>query len=1400
MFRVTTIIAVLFLSLVSMSAQRWEEATLPAPYDEGFYLDIYFLPDNPLKGWACDKDSGYVVRTVDGGQTWTGSRAGPDTSSCHLEYIQFFSNGIGYTSGPCGLFKSLDDGATWTQIDLPDTVFQIWGAWFKTANEGWVTGGGCGFNAFLHTTDGGATFNVFIDTVQNRSNLSDPLWQNDMPAGEVLAIGNGTLWKSTDDGDTWAVESNTGTTHPWHEEITRSGNTIMVACATSNCAPFDYAGGGARFSLDGGQNWNAFEAGADMYGAFLVTNRIGWVAGINGNVWATENAGQDWELRNCGLDGKHMDDIFFISEDIGWVAGNGLFYLAPPRRRVEPDRLSFTEICTGQGIVDTVWVYNDHFYDSPWESRFTGEYDYLYRIMNPLPDPLPACDSVAILIEYRGQGSGTREAQLEIIIYDPDTILVVDLAGTSRDLTAAPDRDRVEFTVRVGSPDDRVIFWRSDTAPQESIEAVVRDSGDTNIVYAITPPQPIAIAPQVTQTIITANPQDTGWIETRFRVTTDPCARDTIITVRVYGESPIINAPDVVSVDVACDPSGRLQIPIDNTGNIPLIISEARLEGADPGAFTVVGMASGTPGPPWSIPAGGSDTLVVRYAPITGDEIANLVLVNDDYTTTRGIVTPWTVVLTGSSNGPSFSVAPDTIDLGTLCIGQVRDTAFRMTNDGDGTISARALPSGPHVTGLSTSFAPVNARTNRTFRFQWQATRSGAIVDTIRVEVAPCDTSALVVVLANVIDETIEIDPDPWIDSTFVGGSVQRQVALTARTTGTVTITAIDVTPTSADLTVALPPLPAVLSDGEQVVVTLTWTPTTEGPFVARLSVTAESACDLDLGTDILLHTYQTGDIDVSSSLLELGVECEPGVDIDSILVVSSAIGQLTLDAPFIVEPGTAFTVLEPTAPVTLDPGEQIPIIVQYDAAISASSTATLRVTVAGTGGSTDIDLVGRLREPIIIGDAALDYGVRGPCEDPVDRVVGISNQGDLAETMFVDGTTVPTGFSVDPMSFDLAPGELMDLTVTCTPSALPPGISSGTILLRGATCDDSVFIDVTVSTNNSRLIMAPDPVTAGQVILNDEITRTVTITNLGTRARRIVSLTIQQDEAAWRLINDPTGQTVNPGTPLTVDLAFQPTFAGIDNAQLVLVDEDLCELTSSIDLVGEGIYRLDVRIDEYYVDPHTTLTIPVWFDTDIRAARPEAIDVVVTMSPLMFEIEEITSTYPDAEITTQWSRETITIEARKAGPNFGISGPIIEVRGKALPAIPDSTVLDILSVTITGVEPVVWRDDDGLLKVNMCGPYNSILMVRPPTVNLGAPHPVRDVLHLEVDAPFTQTVEVDIVDPAGQVVATYAGTSLPEGASTLTLPVDQISGGVYIVRVRTDKGGAFSLPVVVVR
>ena len=138
-----TIFMLIFSALctVPCTAQRWAKATLPAPYDSGYYLDIFFLPADPNLGWACDQLDGYVVRTVDGGQTWQGVRIDTAKGACHLEYIQFLDPLVGYCSGPCGMYKSVDGGVTWQNIK-PANSPSMWGGHFRNAQEGWFTGGG----------------------------------------------------------------------------------------------------------------------------------------------------------------------------------------------------------------------------------------------------------------------------------------------------------------------------------------------------------------------------------------------------------------------------------------------------------------------------------------------------------------------------------------------------------------------------------------------------------------------------------------------------------------------------------------------------------------------------------------------------------------------------------------------------------------------------------------------------------------------------------------------------------------------------------------------------------------------------------------------------------------------------------------------------------------------------------------------------------------------------------------------------------------------------------------------------------------------------------------------------------------------------------------------------------
>jgi len=61
------VIVILFPAVVN--AQWNEVLNIPDPFNKVYYLDIFFLNDNPDYGWACGF-GGTVIRTTDGGDTW----------------------------------------------------------------------------------------------------------------------------------------------------------------------------------------------------------------------------------------------------------------------------------------------------------------------------------------------------------------------------------------------------------------------------------------------------------------------------------------------------------------------------------------------------------------------------------------------------------------------------------------------------------------------------------------------------------------------------------------------------------------------------------------------------------------------------------------------------------------------------------------------------------------------------------------------------------------------------------------------------------------------------------------------------------------------------------------------------------------------------------------------------------------------------------------------------------------------------------------------------------------------------------------------------------------------------------------------------------------------------------
>ena len=333
---------ILITGWVSVSAQ-WEEVPIPAPYSRGYYLDVFFLPSNPQYGWACSIE-GYIIRTTNGGTTWQGS----EITGAFLEYVQFLTPLVGYASGEAGVFRSSDGGRTWQDISPFDPNREKgWGSFWLSQREGLYFVGGCatGLQGFFRTTDAGQTWSVFY-TSEPLSGLSDGLIYRD---GSGFAVSSGVLWRTEDFGRTWRYYSSTGA-KIWTEELSISGNSILLPTSGTNCDGNTRGVGSLRFSRDAGRTWRETPTGSNMFGTFLVDEQRGWGVGDDRTVLYTDDFGQNWTRRNCGIRGN-IDDVWFINDTLGWCVGNGVYktnFSAPkPDARIEPDA-PLVELCEGE--------------------------------------------------------------------------------------------------------------------------------------------------------------------------------------------------------------------------------------------------------------------------------------------------------------------------------------------------------------------------------------------------------------------------------------------------------------------------------------------------------------------------------------------------------------------------------------------------------------------------------------------------------------------------------------------------------------------------------------------------------------------------------------------------------------------------------------------------------------------------------------------------------------------------------------------------------------------------------------------------------------------------------------------------------------------------------------------
>ncbi len=285
--------------------------------------------DSSVLYWGTGEGNGAIdnyggvglLRSVDGGRTWTASNNFSGTIRCLAMDVS--ARQSLWACGNDGLYHSTDGGATFIKVpglpangasavairpDRPATIFS--GMW----------GGGV-----WRSTDTGATWSQLaggLPTDMARIDLSLCRANPDVmvAAGE---LGNGQLWRSTDGGNNWTqLTAATGLCggQCWYD--------LTVAIAPDDCNTIYFAGIGAYVSRDGGQTFTQMPtaggptsaAGWDFH-AILAGQGGEVVLGADAGVFRSTDWGATFAPRSENLPTTQYYGGCGHNTDVSWLAG-----------------------------------------------------------------------------------------------------------------------------------------------------------------------------------------------------------------------------------------------------------------------------------------------------------------------------------------------------------------------------------------------------------------------------------------------------------------------------------------------------------------------------------------------------------------------------------------------------------------------------------------------------------------------------------------------------------------------------------------------------------------------------------------------------------------------------------------------------------------------------------------------------------------------------------------------------------------------------------------------------------------------------------------------------------------------------------------------------------------------
>lgn len=301
----------LFTGLPELNAQTpgtWEWQN-PSPHGNQINAITFY---NDELGWAAAA-GGIIMRTTNGGTDWETYDTG---STNPVNAIFFVDEQTGWTGGLAGeIMHTTDGGASWEhQASMANGGVRDFH--FIDGQTGWAVGSN---NSIYTTNDAGETWTAYDGIDVDLSGFARIAYRSVSfdGAGNGIMVGrissnNNLIFHTHDGGDTWEETFSLDTYY----------RAQFVAEATAYIAGVD---GLVRKTTDAGETWTTrkleLSRAPTLWDMHFVDEQTGWVTGSSGQIFKTTDGGQTWTDQRPDDNRETNWAVFALDSDRVWTGG-----------------------------------------------------------------------------------------------------------------------------------------------------------------------------------------------------------------------------------------------------------------------------------------------------------------------------------------------------------------------------------------------------------------------------------------------------------------------------------------------------------------------------------------------------------------------------------------------------------------------------------------------------------------------------------------------------------------------------------------------------------------------------------------------------------------------------------------------------------------------------------------------------------------------------------------------------------------------------------------------------------------------------------------------------------------------------------------------------------------------